>query len=184
MSENTKTTPRDFSYLPFSFTFYSNDNIVCKRYFNIDNYDKSYFNKRDSQSFMLIDPKKIDNHIKWSYKIKDLMDELTGMSNGYGKEGMIPAFLKAICVDMTWENYNPHNPYNVLDIKNINETENNYTLEIAFHENVFAKSTFTGNVFQPYARKGLHLGKIIPKIVSTITNTFGTRRERTEEKTV
>jgi hypothetical protein len=183
MSENT-TTQKDFSYLPFSFTFYSNDNIVCKRYFNVDNYDKSYFNKRDSSNHMMIDSKKIDTHITWSYKIKDLMDELTGMHNGYGKMGIIPTFLKNICEDISWNNYNPHNPYNVLDIKNINETENNYVLEISFYETVIAKSTFTGNVFQPYARKGLHLGKIIPQIISTITNTFGNRRVKTEEKTV
>ena len=141
----------------FSFTFYTNDNIVCKRYFSIDSEKNGKFNKDVLNSF----------------ELKELMDELTGLNNGYGRMGIIPTFLKRICENITWNNYNPYNPYtNPNDTKNIYENEHNYTFEIAVHENVVARSVFSGNVFHPYARTGLHIGKIIPQIIDSITNTF------------
>lgn len=184
MSNTTNKTTRtttDYSNLPFSFTFLSNDNIVCKRYFNVDSYDKNYFNNLRSLKYedRTINMKNIDSQIHWTYEIKDMMDELTGMNNGYGKLGLIPSFLKGICENLAWNNYNPYNPYNAMDIKNIYEYEQNYTLVVSFKDKQIAKSTFSGNVFQPYSRKDLHIGKIIPQIVQTITNYLSTRTTET-----
>lgn len=145
----------------FSFTLYTNDNIVCKRYFSIDSEKSGEFNKNVLKSF----------------ELKELMDELTGVSNGYGKMGIIPTFLKRICENVTWNNYNPYSPYtNPNDTKNIYETEHNYTFEIAVHDKVVARSIFSGNIFHPYARTGLHIGRIIPQIIDSITSTFTLRK--------
>ena len=159
VTENQKETVTKPHYAnqDFSFTFYTNDNIVCKRYFNIDT-------KKSG---------KLNENVFSSFELKELMDELTGINNGYGRMGLIPSFLKKICENITWNNYNPYNPYtNPNDTKNIYETEHNYRFEIAYHDNVVAKSIFPGNVFHPYARTGLHIGKIIPQIIETITNTL------------
>jgi hypothetical protein len=158
MSTNNQTGEKpQYANQKFSFTLYTNDNIVCKRYFSIDTETNGNFNKEVLKSF----------------ELKELMDELTGVNNGYGKMGIIPSFLKGICENMLWNNYNPYSPYtNPDEPKNIYEFESNYTFEIAIHEKVVARSVFSGNVFQPYARKGLHIGKIIGKIVEAITETF------------
>jgi hypothetical protein len=156
----TETTAKpQYANQKFSFTLYTNDNIVCKRYFSIDSEASGNFNRNVLNSF----------------ELKELMDELTG-TNNYGNMGLIPSFLKKICENIAWNNYNPYNPYtNPNDVKNIYETEHNYIFEIAVQEKVVARSVFTGNVFQPYARKGLHIGKIIPQIINSITNTFTLR---------
>lgn len=148
----------------FSFTFYTNDNIVCKRYFSIDAEKSGKFNENVLNSF----------------ELKELMDELTGVNNSYGKMGIIPTFLKKICENITWNNYNPYSPYtNPNDVKNVYETEHNYTFEIAVHDKVVARSVFSGNVFHPYARTGLHIGKIIPQIIDSITSTFTLKKVST-----
>jgi hypothetical protein len=171
VTENKKetTTKPQYANQKFSFTLYTNENILCKRYFSIESDTYGEYNKNVLKSF----------------ELKELMDELTGLNNGYGKMGIIPSFLKKLCENVTWGNYNPYNPYtNPNETKNVYEDSHNYTFEIAVYDKVVVKSVFTGNVFHPYARTGLHIGKIIPKVIDTISRTFTLKNVTTKYETV
>jgi len=132
----------------FEFILYINDHIICQRYFNIRDYNEDSIQ---------------------SLEIKELMENICGMSNGpIGELGIIPKFLKNKSVDYIWNNYNPYNIQPDQGTKNIYEKADNFQFEIKIDKKMVAKAQFTGNVFPPKVRYAVDIKEIIPSIMSEI----------------
>ena len=164
-TQKTQLTPSEFSNKNFRFTLYkNNDFVICNRYFDVNGFYKPE-NLFESERLQ-----KVLN----SYDIKEMMDELIGMNNGYGKLGLIPEQLKKYSEEYMWNRYNPWEPSNdPNEPKNIWDDEETFTLEIAIQERVVVKGMFSGNFLPSSVRKhNVDIRKIIPNIIETITNTF------------
>jgi len=132
----------------FEFVLYINDHIICQRYFNIRDYNED--------SIM-------------SLELKELMDNIVGMSNGdWGELGIIPRQLKKKSVDYLWETYNPYFTQQDEIIKNIFDKLDDFQFEIKVDKLIVAKSGFSGNYFQPKVRYAVDVREIIPSIMHEI----------------
>lgn len=158
---NTRQTNK-YSNSKFEFLLKKNDNIICQRYFNVDNYNDSILN---------------------SLEMKELLDSIAGMNNGtFGSCGMIPNFLKNKSVEYLWGRYNPYlenQGGNETSHKDINENEDFFTFEIRVNRRLVGKSLFSGTHFPPAVRYQINIKDIIPDIINEITEYF-TRDEYTE----
>lgn len=173
------TKKNEFSDQRFEFTLNINNNIICKRTFNIDNYNPDVIK---------------------SYELKSLMDDLVGMDGYYKKLGIIPALLIKYSEDFLWNDYNPYavNTNND-DKKTFVKTEDVFTFEIKVDNKVVAKSSFSGNWFPTYVRVDeksinttsdgtaptyvrykVNIREIVPQIIELITNSF-TRKKYTKK---
>ena len=149
------TTTKSFTFEPrkieeqrFEFVLFINNHIICQRYFNIRDFDENSVN--------------LEN-------IKELMDYLTGINtNNVGQMGIIPSFLKAKSVDFLWATYNPYSPSQEQSTKTTSDKIDDFQFEIKIDRRVVAKSTFSGNLFQPKVRYAVDIKEIIPSIMSEI----------------
>ena len=97
------------------------------------------------------------------------MDSLTGINtNNVGQMGIIPSFLKAKSVDFLWGTYNPYSPSQEQSTKTTSDKIDDFQFEIKIDRRVVAKSTFSGNLFQPKVRYAVDIKEIIPSIMSEI----------------
>lgn len=136
----------------FEFLLYINNNIICQRYFNIKDFNEDGYRNN----------------------VKELMDVLTGMNNGqFGTLGIIPNFLKERSKDNTWANYNPYAGTQELASRSIFEKIDDFQFEIRVDRKMAAKSTFSGNYFQPKVRYAVDIKEIIPSIITEIRYYFG-----------
>jgi hypothetical protein len=151
---NTKQTNK-YSNSKFEFLLKKSGNIICQRYFNVDNYNSDVLN---------------------SIELKELMDSLAGMSYGkFGSCGLIPNFLKKKSVDFLWERYNPYSEFNVENdsvSRDIFENEEFFTFEIRVNRRMVAQSIFSGNYFPTAVRYQVNIKEIIPDIINEITECF------------
>lgn len=157
---NTKQTNK-YSNLKFEFLLKKNGNIICQRYFNVDNYNDS---------------------ILKSIEMKELLDSIAGMNNGqFGACGIIPNFLKNKSIDYLWDRYNPYLENYVENEHSSKETNNNedvFTFEIRVNRRLVGKSAFSGVYFPASVRYQINIKDIIPDIINEITEYF-TREEYT-----
>ncbi len=146
MNKTTKKTR-------FEFLLYINKkNIICQRYFDVDNYNDSF---------------------RYSSELGTLMHELTGMkmyNGGVLGMGKIPNHLKKLSNNFLWDNYNPHKKQtkDEVFVQNIFEKPDDFQFEIKVDGKVIAVSTFSGNYFPPRVRYQVDILEIIPEIVSEI----------------
>jgi hypothetical protein len=144
-----------FSNQKFEFLLRINNNIICQRYFSVENYN---------------------NQILKSDELKELMDNLCGMNNGsFGSCGIIPNYLKDKSVDYLWDRYDPYSEIRKEDEsfeKNVFKNEDIFTFEIRVDKNLVAKSIFSGNYFPTMVRYQVNIKPIIPKIIEEITEYF------------
>lgn len=134
--------------LRFEFNLYINDNIICQRLFNVKGYNEEVLN---------------------SIELKEMMDEITGISlNDAGRMGIIPTFFKNSCKNVTWRDYKPYRPKDVNDDFNIFSNEDFFTFEVKVDKKTVAKSVFSGNHFQTDVRYAVNIREIIPEIISEL----------------
>jgi hypothetical protein len=142
----------NFSNQKFEFVLRINNNIICQRYFSVDNYNKDVLK---------------------SSELKTLMDSVAGMNNGdFGSCGIIPKFLKDKSVDYLWDRFDPYSEVRREEDaaeKNIFKNEDVFTFELKVDKNVVAKSTFSGNWFPTMVRYQVNIKPIIPNIIEEIT---------------
>lgn len=145
----------NFSNQKFEFVLRINNNIICQRYFSVDNYNKDVLK---------------------SSELKTLMDSVAGMNNGdFGSCGIIPKFLKDKSVNYLWDRFDPYSEVRREEDaaeKNIFKNEDVFTFELKFDKNVVAKSTFSGNWFPTMVRYQVNIKPIIPNIIEEITEFF------------
>ena len=144
-----------FSNQKFEFLLKINNNIICQRYFSIENYN---------------------NKVLKSDELKDLMDRLCGMNNGgFGSCGIVPKYLKDKSVDYLWDRYDPYSEIRRDDEspdKNIFKNEDIFTFEIKVDKNIVAKSIFSGNWFPTMVRYQVNIKPIISNIIEEISESF------------
>jgi hypothetical protein len=85
-----------------------------------------------------------------------------------GKMGIIPNHLKEKSVDYLWGTYNPYSPSQEQTGKTIFDNIDDFQCEVKIDKRVIAKSTFSGNYFQPKVRYAVDIKEIIPSIISEI----------------
>ena len=81
--ETTKKTfdPEKIKEQRFEFILYTNNHIVCQRFFNIRDFNEESLK---------------------SYELKELMDVLCSLNDKDGRMGIIPTHLKNKSVDYLW----------------------------------------------------------------------------------
>ena len=131
---------------PFEFSLKVNDNIICKRYFNVRNYNENF---------------------RESLEVKHMLKDIMGIDDSYNL-GIIPDFFKGKCVNKTWESYNPSYYQKKIRAKDIYEIEDNFYFEVLIDGEVVASTCFSGNLFQYNVRRKIDIKPIIPKIVRSI----------------
>jgi hypothetical protein len=159
---------------PFEFILRINGNIICQRYFNINNFNPD---------------------VLGSVEMKELLDRVAGFNNTWGTMGIIPNFLKErSCEYLQFFEDHPHLAYKNKDgeIKDIWETPDKYTFEIKIEDNIVGVIEFPANTFPPKIRYKVNMkhettiwgdkvldGKgspknsdMIPNIVREIKKTF------------
>jgi len=90
--------------------------------------------------------------------------------------------LKKKSVDYLWRAYNPYKPQKQEDIvrENIFDNEDIFDLEIKVDDRVVAARQFTGNLYQQRVRYSVDIRKMIPKIISIITETLSREKLNVE----
>ena len=149
------TTTKSFTFEPrkledqrFEFVLYINNHIICQRYFSIRDFDENNVNLAN---------------------LKMMMDNLTGVNiDGGSNMGIIPSFLKAKSVDFLWATYNPYSSTQEQTTKPTSDKIDDFQFEFKIDRRVVAKSTFSGNLFQPKVRYAVDIKEIIPSIMSEI----------------
>jgi hypothetical protein len=132
----------------FEFVLYINDNIICQRYFPINNFNP--------------------NSVK-SYEIKELMDNICGMNNGqYGTMGIIPTYLKNKTIEFMLANSHYFMNQSEQAVKQPSDKEDNFSFEIKIDRKTVAKSIFSGTSFHQKFRYAVDIKEIIPDIISEI----------------
>lgn len=155
-SKNITFEPRRVEEQRFEFVLFINNHIICQRYFNIRDFDEKSLN--------------LEN-------IKELMDSLTGVNtNEIGSMGIIPNFLKTKSVDFLWNTYNPYTLSQEQTTRTTTDKVDDFQFEIKIDKSVIAKSTFSGNLFQPKVRYAVDIKEIIPSIMSEIRYFFSEKK--------
>ena len=140
----------------FEFVLYINNHIICQRYFNIREFNENSVN---------------------SWEMKDLMDAICGMNNGYfGSMGIIPNYLKNKSKDYLWNNYNPYFVQPDQEPRNIFEKVDDFQFEIKIDKKSVAKSVFSGNYFPPKVRYAVVIKEIIPTIMFEIRDSLSKKK--------
>jgi len=131
---------------PFEFSLKVNDNIICKRYFNVRNYNEQF---------------------RESLEVRDMLNDIMGIKESYNL-GLIPDFFKRKCVDKTWDGYNPSYYQKRVRVKDIYEIEDTFYFEVLVDGEVVAATSFIGNLFQYNVRRKIDIKPLIPAIVRII----------------
>lgn len=148
--------PRKVEEQRFEFVLYINNHIICQRYFSIKNFNQKMVN--------------LEN-------IKEMMDSISGMNiDNIGKMGIIPNHLKEKSIDYLWGAYNPYSPSQEQTVKTIYDKIDDFQFEVKIDKKVIAKSTFSGNFFQPRVRYAVDIKEIIPSIISEIRYFLGEKK--------
>jgi len=134
------------------FILYINKNIICQRYFNVKRYNKKSIGSADMYEC-----------------VTDVVD-------------LINYDLKNKSVDYLWRAYNPYKPQKQEDIvrENIFDNEDIFDLEIKVDDRVVVSRQFTGNLYQQRVRYSVDIRKMIPKIISIITETLSREKLNVE----
>ncbi len=138
------------------FILYINKNIICQRYFNVKRFNK-----------------KSINSIDMCYCVTDVVD-------------LINSDLKKKSRDYLWRSYNPYKKQTEEEIvrEDIFENEDIFDLEIKVDDRVVATRQFTGNLYQQRIRYSVDIRKMIPKIISIITETLSNENINVEYSSI
>ena len=138
------------------FILYINKNIICQRYFNVKRFNK-----------------KSINSIEMCYCVTDVVD-------------LINVDLKKKSKDYLWRSYNPYKTQTQEEIvrEDIFENEDIFDLEIKVDDRVVATRQFTGNLYQQRIRYSVDIRKMIPKIISIITETLSNENINVEYSSI
>lgn len=140
----------------FEFVLYINNHIICQRFFNIRDFN--------------------EESIK-SLEVKDMMDNIAGMSNGeYGGLGIIPRHLKEKSLTYLWDNYNPYYLQQDDSNKNIFEKEDLFQFEVKVDKQSVGLTQFSGNYFPPKVRYAVDVREIIPSIMTEIRHSLSQKK--------
>jgi hypothetical protein len=152
MSTERENTSKKFEEQRFEFVLYINNNIICQRYFNIRDYNEE---------------------ILKSFELKELVDRITGLSNGdFGGLGIIPKYLQKKSMEYLWNNFNPYMVPSEEVAKPTSDKVDNFQFEIKVDKKSVIKSEFSGNLFPPKVRYSVDVREIIPSIMNEIRGYF------------
>lgn len=157
----------------FEFVFYVNNNIICQRFFQINNFNEESLNS--------------------TIEIKEMMNEIIGMDSVDGQLGIIPNFLKQKSKELLWKYYNPYyDPeFDTSDkqqtdiIKNIYRKIINYQFEVKVDKKTLIKGEFNGNTFPaPSEDYQVNIREIIPQIIDEIRSTLSKKNYTVDDELV
>lgn len=134
------------------FILYINKNIICQRYFNVKG-----FSKKSINSFEMYEC------------VTDVVD-------------LINRDLKKKSKDYLWRSYNPYKEQKQEDIirEDVFENEDIFDLEIKVDDRVVTARQFSGNFYQQRIRYSVDIRRMIPKIISIITETLSNQNLNVE----
>lgn len=145
---------------PFEFSLKINDFIICKRFFNIKNYN---------------------TECRESLEMKEMVDEIMGVHDQMTL-GIIPEFFKKQSIIDTCNSYNNYELNNV----DYNDKDSYFTFELSknninrlkksggdftfkdLNKEVIASGGLNGNLFHPNVRYEIDIRGIIPDIINVI----------------
>lgn len=134
---------RNFEESRFEFALLFNENLVVKRFFDVN-----YFNPRSVNSV----------------EFTEVLFEINGIREGY--LGLIPSFLKKKSLDSCWKFYNPYIKQEKSSINtiNVNDKDFNYDFIVYVDKRQVGKVRFNGNIFQSDVTDGTNIIPIIKDI--------------------
>lgn len=124
----------------FEFLLYINGNIICQRYFVINDFN--------------------ENSMK-SVELKGVHDECVEIINDH---------LKAKTVDYLWGFFNPYKEQTAEEVprNDIYEKEDIFGFEIRVDKRPIIESKFSGNIYPPKVRYQVDIKELIPQIIREI----------------
>jgi hypothetical protein len=160
------TTKTYFEESDFEFLLTINGNIICKRYFDVHQYDKDFLAFLTSNKTFTTEEQSVYlDHTKY------LIDALTGINVGpMGSMGIIPRFLKRKTEEHLWSTYNPYFEQTPADFdrRNIYDNEDFIGFKLRYKNRDIVESQFSGNYFPTKVRYEINIKDIIPTIVKSI----------------
>ena len=129
---------KTFPVQNYDFELLINNKIICKRYFNIINYN---------------------NNCKKSYEIKEMISDLILT---------IENQLKLKSINSLWDSYNPYVSKNVSNVTERNNKNDMFKLNISVDSKIIISGYFDGNKYQPKIRYQVDIKPIIPTLMKTI----------------
>lgn len=157
MNSKEKTTvAKEIKEERFEFVLYINNNIICQRFFHIFDFN--------------------EDSIK-SLEIKEMVDEITGMSNGnFGSLGIIPNYLKQKSMDYLWDGYNPYLTQTDETYKAPAKKGDMFKFEFKVDKRAVIASEFSNEFFTLNPKVSVDIRKIIPEIMSEIRQTTSRKK--------
>jgi hypothetical protein len=134
----------------FEFGFYINDKVICKRLFNVRDYNP--------------------NVLK-SLELRELMFNIINTESEDGHLGIIPEYLKNKSLEYLWSNYDPYSETNSEIYRGVDK-EDNYQFEIIVDKKIVTKGQFSGSWFPPKVRYQVNIKDLVPDIMSEIRSFF------------
>jgi hypothetical protein len=129
---------KTFPVQNYDFELLINNKIICKRYFNIRDYN---------------------NKCRKSYEIKEMISDLVLT---------IENQLKLKSIDSLWDSYNPYVSKNVSNVNERNNKNDMFKLNISLDSKIIISGYFDANKYQPKIRYQVDIKPIIPTLMKTI----------------
>lgn len=129
---------KNFQIQNFDFTLFINNKIICKRDFNIRDFNKN---------------------CRKSYEIKEMISELILT---------IENQLKHKSIDNLWDSYNPYISQIVSKITERDNQNDIFKLNISENSKIIISGYFEGNKYQPKVRYQIDIKSIIPSLINTM----------------
>lgn len=129
---------KNYSIQNFDFTLFINDKIICKRYFDIRDYN---------------------NNCKKSYEIKEMISDLILT---------IENQMKLKSINSLWDSYNPYVSKNLSNVTERNNKNDMFKLNISVDSKIIISGYFEGNKYQPKVRYQVDIKPIIPTLIKAI----------------
>lgn len=129
---------KTFPVQNFDFTLFINNKIICKRDFNIRDYNKN---------------------CRKNFEIKEMISDLILT---------IENQLKLKSINSLWDSYNPYVSKNLSNVTERNNKNDMFKLNISVDSKIIISGYFDANKYQPKIRYQVDIKPIIPTLMKTI----------------
>jgi hypothetical protein len=144
---------KNVSNKKFEFLFLINGNIICQRYFKVEDFNPQ---------------------VTKSYELKLCIDKCVNFITGEGQLDIPgPHTMKGKTWEYLWAGFNPYlDEYPPCDTKNIYDDEDVFTFQIRINGHTVIERLFSGNDYPPKVRYDVDIRSMIPNIISEIQDTM------------
>jgi len=134
---------KNFEESRFEFALLFNENLVVKRFFDVNNFN----------------PKSLN-----SVEFTNVLFDINGISEGY--LGLIPSFLKKKSLESCWKYFNPYikQEKSTVNTVNVNDKDFYYDFVVYVDKRQVGKVRFNGNIFQSDVTDSTNILPIIKDI--------------------